>query len=242
MHADDTPQPPKRKRRPSKDAPSLSSDRIIAAALDLIDTQGVDNFSMRNLAKLLGVYPMAIYWYVPNRNALVARVTAHVLADLVPEDPGADWQDDLRTLLHRFRAIIRAHPNVAPLIGAQLVSNASIDLEMIEWVLQVLRRSGLNEPDIPAAYTATIGAMTGFVTQEFAAVPQDDKTGWADEMKQIAQSADPEQFPLAAALMPTLLNRSFILRWDNGSAVPLDDGFDFFVESFIAGLARRAGH
>ncbi|MEC7258395.1 MAG: TetR/AcrR family transcriptional regulator [Pseudomonadota bacterium] len=242
MQPDDAPPPRKRKRRPSKDSPSLSSDRIISAALELIDTRGVENFSMRNLAKMLDVYPMAIYWYVPNRDALVARLTAHVLADLVPEAYGADWRDDLRTLLHRFRAIIRAHPNVAPLIGAQLVSNASVNLGMIEWVLEVLRRSGLAEADLPAAYNATIGAMVGYVTQEFAAVPEDNKTGWAEGLKEIAQSADPGQYPLTAALMPQLLNRSFILRWENGSTVPLDDGFDLFVESFIAGLGLRAGH
>ena len=65
---------------------------------------------------------------------------------------------------------------------------------------------------------------------------------YARTRTQGSQSADPEQFPLAAALMPKLLNRSFILRWDNGSAVPLDDGFEIFVESFIAGLAGRARH
>lgn len=240
MQSEEPPAPRKRKRRPSKDSPSLSHGRIIAAALELVDTRGVENFSMRNLAKMLDVYPMAIYWYVPNRDALVGQLTAHVLADLVPERTGDDWQADLRALLHRFRAIIRAHPNVAPLIGAQLASNTSVNLGMIEWVLHVLRRSGLAKADLPAAYNATIGAMVGYVTQEFAAVPQDEKTGWADGIKDIAEAADPDRFPLTAELMPQMLNKSFILRWENGTTVPLDDGFELFVESFIAGIALRA--
>jgi TetR/AcrR family transcriptional regulator, tetracycline repressor protein len=62
------------------ETPALSRDNILRATLALIDAHGVAAFSLRELAKTLGVFPTAIYWHVPNRNALVAGAVGLALA------------------------------------------------------------------------------------------------------------------------------------------------------------------
>src|SRR5258708_39218019 len=71
--------------KPRAHPPMMSKDSVVNAALALIDAQGVDGFGMRGLAEALGVYPTAIYWYVANRNALLAEVVGHALRDVAPE-------------------------------------------------------------------------------------------------------------------------------------------------------------
>ena len=51
---------------------------ITAVALDLIDREGLEKFSLRNLAAALGVYPSAVYWYLPSKDAVAAAVMSMV--------------------------------------------------------------------------------------------------------------------------------------------------------------------
>ncbi|MCE8547956.1 TetR/AcrR family transcriptional regulator C-terminal domain-containing protein [Ruegeria pomeroyi] len=236
------PNPPRKSRRkPKKNGgPALSKEAIITKALEIIDRDGIEAFSMRNLAKALGVYPTAIYWYLPNRSALIGEVIAAVLTDLVPTDESLGWKSWLRSLFRNYRTQIQKHPNIAPMIGVQLVSNASVDFEMIERILDVLRTAGFSDDKLPAAYSAVIGAMVGFTTQEFALVPSDDRDEWEQSMQSTIAGIDAAKFPTTTTLMPELTNRAFILRWENGTTAPLDDGFDMFAEAMILGLERLA--
>lgn len=236
------PKPPRRPRKKTKKdgGPALSKEAIIAKALEIIDNDGIEAFSMRSLAKALDVYPTAIYWYLPNRSALIGEVIGSVLTDLVPDDENLDWKHWLRTLFRNYRAQIQKHPNIAPMIGVQLVSNASIDFEMIESILGVLCAAGFSDQRLPAAYSAVIGAMVGFTTQEFALVPSDDRDEWVNSMQSTLADIDASRYPTTSALMPKLANQAFILRWENGATAPLDDGFEMFVEAVIQGLERLA--
>ena len=214
---------------------ALSRDRIVATALKLIDAQGLEAFSLRAVAKELGVYPTALYWHVPSRNELVVEIISDVLADIVP--PGElPWEAWIRAFLHGFRAAILRHPNVAPLIGVQLVSNASVDLTMIERILAKLTEAGFEGERLVAAYNAVLGSAVGYITQEFAMVLSDDTERWMQRMTHLISTIDAERYPVLAAHRETMINRSFILRWENGATVPLDGGFDFHTDLLIAGL------
>ena len=116
----------RRGRPPSNARDTLTRDRIVAAALELLDQGGLSAFSVRDVAKALGVYPAAIYWHVPTRNALLALMVAHVLRDLAPKGGARAWQDWLRALFRRYRNAVRRHPNIAPLIGAPTLPFSSL--------------------------------------------------------------------------------------------------------------------
>jgi AcrR family transcriptional regulator len=74
-----------------KNAEQLTRERIIAAAMHVIDTEGLDALSMRRLGVELGVNPMAAYHYVPNKSALYDLVQDAVMAgvDTASIDPAA---------------------------------------------------------------------------------------------------------------------------------------------------------
>jgi TetR/AcrR family transcriptional regulator, tetracycline repressor protein len=218
----------------------LDRDAIVAAALREIDEHGLDAFSVRQLAKRLGVYPTAITWHVSTRDRLLAEVAALALADILPPGFPDSWQTYLRQLLHRFREAIRRHPNIAPLIGTQLVANRGVDLAFVERLLAALAHAGFTGPKLVAAYNAVIAALVGFPTQEFAPIPGEATKAWQQAIRARLKRVDAFAYPVLAANMPRLANQAFILRWQNGSAQPLDASFEAFVEIVIAGLEQTA--
>jgi len=234
----------RKSRNPARGAaPGLSKEAVAAAALALIDEEGLAAFSLRDVARRLGVYPTALYWHVPGRNALLAEVVARALRAIAPPGDAAEWQTWLRSLFRRYRAAVQAHPNIAPLIGAQLVSNEGIDAAMIDGILAALTHAGYGEGggDIVAAYNVVVATMCGFVTMEMAPLPADDPAAWAAALERRVRAIPSLDHPTLARHLPALANRAFILRWQNGADVPLDSGFEAFVDCVIRGLEARAG-
>lgn len=217
-----------------KSAP-LSSETIVAAAIDLLDREGLDSFSIRNIAKVLGVYPSALYWHVPSRHLLIARVIAALFADVLPGD-NPDWRIWLKALFRRYRDIVRAHPNVAPLVGGHLVSSASVDLQLVEAILSTLARAGFEGESLVAAYNSVIAGMCGYATQEFAHVFPDPEGELEASLTASVGAADPALHPTLAAERHRLLNRALVLRWQNGNQASLESGFEMFTDALIAGL------
>jgi TetR/AcrR family transcriptional regulator, tetracycline repressor protein len=230
-----------RRDRPAT-APSaegLNKKRVVAAALSLIDAQGIEAFSMRGLAQELGVYPTALYWHVPNRNALLAEVVSDALADVMPPGHADDWRVWLKDLFRRYRAAVRRHPNIAPLIGAQLVSNAGVSLELVDSILTVLASAGFKDELLVHAYNAVIAFKVGFVTLEFAPMPAEDADAWTIALKKSFRTVDPEAQPVLARTLPLMENRAFIVRWQNGTKVPLNESFEMYMDIAISGLEQK---
>ena len=219
---------------------ALSREAIIAAALAKIDQGGVDAFSLRSLARALGVSPTAVSWYVSGRSQLLAEVAHKVLEDIIPPGFHDSWQGYLREFMHRFRQAIRTHPNVAPLIGTQLVANPSVDLEFVERLLAALAHAGLSGVRLVAAYNAVIAAAVGFTTQEFAPIPAEGTSDWQSEIRNRLKDIPGIRYPQLAKNMKLLGNKAFTLRWQNGTDAPLDASFESFVDIFVAGIEQFA--
>jgi AcrR family transcriptional regulator len=147
---------PTYRRSPTADAPPrapLDRQRILNAALELVDRDGLEALSMRKLGAALGVEAMALYYHVPNKAALLEGLAELVLAQLpVPEPPYGDWTDVIRGSARAFRDLGIQHPNVFPLLATVGFSNPA-SLRPAEAVLDVLCNAGL---DLSAAFVAFV--------------------------------------------------------------------------------------
>jgi TetR/AcrR family transcriptional regulator, tetracycline repressor protein len=95
----------------------LSRDRIVKAALDLIESSDTPDLSMRTLGNRLGVEAMSLYRYLPSKAALLDAVVEKVLADVTSPDPAdPDWRSQVLASARSFRDAIATHPAVVPLI------------------------------------------------------------------------------------------------------------------------------
>ncbi|MFF9767882.1 TetR/AcrR family transcriptional regulator [Streptomyces sp. NPDC014636] len=91
----------------------LTEAGIYAAALRLIDADGVEALTMRKLATELDANPMSLYHHVPNKEAVLRGVTRMVGAQfrtVTLQD--APWQERVRLLATDFRTLAHRHPEL----------------------------------------------------------------------------------------------------------------------------------
>jgi AcrR family transcriptional regulator len=202
----------------------------------LIDAHGVAALSMRELSDALGVYPSAIYWHVPNRDALVSGTVAWAMEGAVIGIGSGPWQERIRRLLVRFRQALRRHPNLAPVVASELVYNSSHDPVLLDQVVGALEDAGFKGATLVDAFNVVIAGMCGFATLELARVPGDDKAAWEKSCRERIDSIDADRHPALGRHMKSLKNKAFILRWSSGETSPLDRSFDAWIDVLIQGL------
>src|SRR5215207_10144955 len=127
----------------------LTQQRILDAALRLIDADGLDALSMRRLGAELGVDPMAVYHHLPGKDAVVRGVVAQVFADMPLPASDGPWLRRVREWARTYRALARAHPNLVLRIvsdpAAVAIAAASINASLTS----ALGDSGI-EPQLAA--------------------------------------------------------------------------------------------
>jgi len=217
--------------------PDLGLERIVDEALGLIQERGLAKLSMRELAARLSVYPSAIYWYVGSRNGLMAAMVKHVLADVLPDADESDWQHWVLSLMRSYRAAVMRHPNIAPLLGADLASNPGVDMRVVDRLLAVLERAGFRGDALFNAYNSVMAGMIGFVTLELSVAPAD--AAWVESMRSHFEKADPAEFPTISRLANEMKNRAFVIRWVSGHTAPLHAAYDAFIDALLKGLQAQ---
>jgi AcrR family transcriptional regulator len=89
----------------------MSRERIIDAAVALVEAGGVDELSMRKLAAELGVAPTTIYWHVGDRDAVLDAVVDRVVADSRDIEPiGRTPTARIVSIAHQIRHQVQVHP------------------------------------------------------------------------------------------------------------------------------------
>lgn len=173
--------------RPTRRQP-LSLERIVTAALGLIDEQGIGVASMRTVGARLGVRGMALYRYVENREELFDAVVDRIVSELDddPELAGAPadgWRGFLTSLAGGVRRYAIAHPHAFPLVATRPVDAPWVNpplrsLRWIEDLLATLRRDGFSDDQVLFAYRSFNSFLLGFLLLETSAlVLRDPKPG-----------------------------------------------------------------
>ncbi len=95
----------------------LDQQRIRAAALALVDDEGLERLSMRRLAAALEVSAASLYFHYATKDELLEAVAADVLADVDTSAFGDGWETGMRVWARSLRAALAAHPRLAPVLS-----------------------------------------------------------------------------------------------------------------------------
>lgn len=144
----------------------LSRQRVLKAALELVDRDGLHELSMRKLAAELGVEAMSLYRHVANKDDLLVGLADLVWAEIATAaPPDDDWSAWLRALGHAIRDAVHRHPNALPV----LVSSDVSPLSALELFADQLDRAAPAELDrdqaVSALRTVTAYALGCAVTE-----------------------------------------------------------------------------
>ena len=91
----------------------LSREVVEQAAVTVARSEGFAALSIRNVAKVLGVAPMALYTHVKNKDELAEHVADSLIGSIdTRTQPGLTWQDKVRAMLRAHRDLVLKHPDL----------------------------------------------------------------------------------------------------------------------------------
>jgi AcrR family transcriptional regulator len=190
----------------------LTHERIVTAAVELIERDGVEAVSMRRIADHLGSDVMSLYDHVPSRAAVLDDVADRIMSAVdVTTDPGASWEDRLRAQARGFRRMARSYPRCTMVMISRPVNTAPT-LRPIERALATLRGAGFDPEVAVRALRAYVAFVAGSLVREVGVAPglepqrplsQDQAILAADRPIHL----NPADFPQVMTMSAELLHR-----------------------------------
>jgi AcrR family transcriptional regulator len=152
--------------RPRKRA-SLTRERIVACALELVAATGLQGLSTRRLGQRLKVEAMSIYHYFPSKQHLLDALVDHAIASIPLQRAGANPEDALRRLAYDYRAMSRQFPQLYPLVALHRL-NTPTGVAFIERVLELVRALAPSDEEAARQFRAIGYYLTGAALDETA--------------------------------------------------------------------------
>jgi AcrR family transcriptional regulator len=216
------------RRRPAKEP--LTRERIVAAAIAILDRDGLDAVSTRRVAEDLGTGSASLYGHVANRDELVELMVDRIAEEIeVPEPDPARWQDQIRAYARHAQRVWARHADITRASLASIPTGPG-RLRVVERLLAILRAAGFS--DQVAAWAIDrlqiyIDADVYEGSQYAAKIKQGlDVAEYIGSIRDYYRALPPDRFPLIASIADTI-------------AADSDQRFEFGLDLLIDGLAAR---
>jgi TetR/AcrR family tetracycline transcriptional repressor len=180
----------------------LERDRVVRAAIELLDQVGLDGLTLRKLAAELGVQAPALYWHFASKRELLDHMAQVIGEEAAEVDlDGHAWDEGLAAYARNRRKALLAHRDGARVsIGNRPVARM---LPLIETALAHLVLAGFTPVEGMRHMVAINTFVTGFVVEEQAEQHRNAEEGRTEEQDQaVLRSllADPTYANLGAAI------------------------------------------
>lgn len=144
----------------------LNRDELVTSALAVADAEGLDAVTIRRVAQLHDVTPMALYRHFPDKEGLLLALAERLMSGVaLPEPDERPWHEQLREVLSNFVDAMRAHPNAAPLVFNGMVTTES-GLAITERTLTLLAGSGMSVERGAETAGQTLGSLVALAISE----------------------------------------------------------------------------
>ena len=185
-----------RARRPERRQEPLSRERIVGAAVELLDTAGESGLTFRALAERLATGPGAIYWHVTGKTELLAAATDAVVTTIVGDDADATPQEAIRALALGVFDAIDAHPWVGTHLAR--APGQSPTLRVFERIGRQVQALRVPEAAHFTAASALMNYILGVAGQNAAnprtIQPDTDRTEFLDAVATAWAELDPDEY------------------------------------------------
>jgi len=235
-------------RTSRKGKPDLNVDRIVRAAIEVADAEGLQALSMRRVAERLGVGTMSLYTYVPGKPELLDVMLDTVYGETArPEEVPGGWRGRLEVIARENWRLYLRHPwllQVAasrPVLGPNVTAKYDYELRAVDGI-------GLTDVEMDSVITLVAGFVHGTARGAVEAAQAESRTGLSDEQWWAAHApffsriADVERFPTAARVGQATGEAL-------GAAYSAEHAFEFGlqrvldgIEALVSGRASRPPH
>jgi TetR/AcrR family transcriptional regulator, tetracycline repressor protein len=196
----------------------LTREQVLAAAVRVVDEEGLDALSMRRLGQALGVEAMSLYNHVAGKDDLLDGVHGAILAGVPRPARRGAWVARARALARSVREVLRAHPRALVLFATRpAVVPAS--LALFEEALAIVDDAGLDPDEGVRVVHGLLAYVVGSALWHFGEGGADGRLG----------PAALEPFPRAREAALRLLRSG----WDTQAE------FELGLDAFLTGVEAR---
>ncbi|MFJ9419265.1 TetR/AcrR family transcriptional regulator C-terminal domain-containing protein [Streptomyces sp. NPDC101227] len=213
----------------------LTLDRIVRAAIDIADAEGLSALSMRGIAARLGVAAMSPYRYVPSKDDLVLLMADAAFGEeSYPADAPEGWRARIELGGRTLWSLYRRHPWLAQLGSLTrplLVPNLMVHAE---WMLGALDGHGLDPTTLFDVHVLLYSHVQGLAVHlEWEA--QAEATTGQSEDQWMAGRAPALQALVESGRFPTFAKA--VGAFDDGYDLALDALFELGLKALLDGLS-----
>ena len=210
---------------PVKTRSPLTRERIVEAALHVMDTEGLEAVSMRRVAREVGVEAMSLYNHVRDKEDLLEGMVEEIMGTFpdLGEPADGDWLAYGREIARGWRAMLKSHPGAIQLFAERKAPLHTPDaLRPADRALGALMGAGLSSRDAVQAFHTIGGYIFGYVMMETGQLFGDDTS--------------PELPVEVGAELPSIsLCAPFLHDCD------FDEQFEFGLDLMLEGLRAKIG-
>ena len=207
----------------------LTRQRVVAAAVELADRDGIESISMRRLAQELSVEAMSLYTHVRNKDDLLDGMVDAVISEIPLSADGVDWKPALRQMALAARSVVLRHPWAPRTIETRTAPGPAA-LGYVNAVIGILRKGGFTIAQAHHALHIFGSRLLGF-TQALFDDSGDLDPETAAKLESQLGATHPHAVEMALAVTHT------------GALGPCDDDaeFTFALDFILDGLDRLQG-
>ncbi|MEU1791270.1 TetR/AcrR family transcriptional regulator [Streptomyces sparsogenes] len=217
---------------------TLTADRIVHAAIELLDEEGLDGLNMRSLAKRLGSAATAVYWHIKTKDELVRLAGDAIWDEVEPPDLDAtDWRTAATAHASGMHAMLTRHPWLVQAFGSHLLHGPG-QARHDDLGLAIYEKAGFAPADADRAAATVFTFVLGNALGPAAQVSLNRRLGkngadggqlMADAMTRATETA--MRFPRLRERLGTRAATEY-------AAAP-DDTFAFGLRSILDGFEAR---
>ncbi|WP_433348892.1 TetR/AcrR family transcriptional regulator [Micromonospora sp. CA-111912] len=224
--------------------PGLSVDRIVRAAIEIADAEGIDALTMRRVSEALGVGTMSVYTYVPGKAELLDVMVDTLYGEIGrPVDAPGGWRARLEQVARENLGLYRAHPwllraeTSRPVLGPNMLAKYDYELGTVAGI-------GLDDVEMDAVLTLVLGHVKSAARAALDVADLERETGMTDGQWWQSHAPWLERF-MKSGSYPTASRVGSAAGEAHGAAYGPEYAFEFGLQRVLDGVAvivaKRSG-
>jgi AcrR family transcriptional regulator len=224
------PPPPRlpRRREPPSRRTALTVDGIVAAAIEVLDEQGVAGLSMRRVAERLGTGAASLYAHISGKDELLELVFDELVGQvpLVEPDPKR-WREQIYQIFRDLYDVLASHRDAA-LVGLGRIPTSPKTMVATEVLVATMRAGGLSDRatglglDLLTLFVSASAFEAGLYEQSTAS--PEELQRYFDDVHAFYDRLPTDRFPMLASIASDMTDADG------------EERFKFGIDVIIAGL------
>jgi AcrR family transcriptional regulator len=216
---------------------TLTREQIVGAAIDLLDSQGLEGLNLRALGERLGSAATAVYWHVGSKANLITLAGDQVWNEVALPDPAAvGWRAAAAQMATDLHAMLTRHPWLVQAFGSYVVFGPG-KARHDDHSLAVYEAAGFTGARADQAMATVFTFVLGSALGPAAVASLTRKLGRDGANAQELLRDHMAKAREVASRFPRLRARLGTAAADYGAAP--DNGFEFGLQAILDGLQAQ---